>query len=352
MTVTDRPHGSLRRIAGAERAAEHNKRRKRKAEDSIDRAHPDLAITRSELVALRRHLGEQTSKAEQTFWQNLRNEQQKMEEREQERAERRRKIEKSHAEYLLEVRKRIRKINWANRDFEAEAARKLHAQNHRRLDRQFGPEAFLDRLVPPLCNFASNVAMFEHGVLAGLPLSQRQRHMRRVVAGILEIIFQRVPAQAPLPPEAKRVRASDEKKRAGEVIAGPFEILHDSRGRLVGWRRALYAERHGEFEHLPIGNLWGLLRAMGKERLRLRRMVKARLVSDLVQMAEDQRSRKQMAKDCGERHGIADKNIIEAARVSRGDFYKWRADNPGIGAEKNRRILLVVCSPVWPPPNI
>jgi hypothetical protein len=173
-----------------------------------------------------------------------------------------------------------------------------------------------------------------------------------VVAGILEVIFPRTPVQDPPPPEAKRVRVSEEMKWAGEVIAGPFEILEDSRGRLLGWRRALYAERRGEFEHLPIGDLWGLLRAMKRKRQRLRQMVKARLVSDLVQMAEDQRSRKQMVEDCQEKHGVLPKNIAEAARVSPGDFYKWRTNNPGIGAEKSRRILLVVCSPVWPPPNI
>src|SRR5262249_54136568 len=162
-------------------------------------------------------------------------------------------------EDLLEGRKRLRRINWTNRDFEAEAAGKLHAQNHRRLDRQFGPEAFLDRLVPHLCVFASSVAMFEHGVLVGLPPPKRHRHTRRVVAGILEIIFPRTPVQDPPPPEAKRVRVSEEMKWAGEVVAGPFEILEDSRGHLLGWRRALYAERRGEFERLPIGDLWGLL---------------------------------------------------------------------------------------------
>jgi hypothetical protein len=184
-----------------------------------------------------------------------------------------------------------------------------------------------------------------------------------VVAAILETIFPRTPIQDPPPPEARRVRVSEEQKWAGEVIAGPFEILEDSRGRLLGWRRALYAERRGEFERLPIGDLWGLLRAMKKKRQRLRQMVKARLVSDLVQMAEDQRSRMEMVEDCRARHhdfagdgrprpGITNQDIAGAARVSPGDFYKWRTNNPRIGDEKNRRILLVVCSPVWPPPNI
>jgi hypothetical protein len=329
----------------------------------IDHAHPDLAITRSELKALRLHLHGQVLRAVQAFEQDRRNEQQKMEERERELAQRRQEIEKRYANELLEGRIRIRRINWKNRDFKAEAARKVHAQNRRKLDRQFSPEAFLDRLVPHLFEFASNIAMFEHTVLPEVPPSQRHAHMRRVVARILETIFPRTPVQAPPPPEAKRVRISEEKKWEGEVIAGPFEIHEDSRRRLLGWRRALYAERHGEFEHLPIGDLWGLLRAMGKKRRLLRRMLKARLISELLQMAEDQRSRTQMVEDCRARHhgyagdgrqkpGIINEDIAEAARVSPGDFYKWRTNNPQMGPEKSRRILRVVCSPIWPPPNI
>jgi hypothetical protein len=147
---------------------------------------------------------------------------------------------------------------------------------------------------------------------------------------------------------------------AGRVIAGPFEILLDKHRRPVGYRRAPYAERRGEFEHSPLGDLWGLLHApeMRRPRRLLVARLKAHVRSDLVQMADDRRSRRQIVEDCQERHAgydskrISHKNIAEAARVSLNDFYQWRADNPRIGAKKHRRILFVVCCPVWPPPRI
>jgi hypothetical protein len=57
---------------------------------------------------------------------------------------------------------------------------------------------------------------------------------------------------------------------------------------------------------------------MKKTRRLLRQALKARLHSDLMQMAADQRSRKQMVEDCQARHagygghGISHKNIAEA----------------------------------------
>jgi hypothetical protein len=208
----------------------------------------------------------QISKEVQTFWQDLRNEQQKMEGRERELAKRRLKIESRYAARLLKRRRQLPKIDWTSPpDFEGEAASKLHLQNLAKINRKFSDEAFLDRLVPSLCVFASYVAAFERAVMANLPVTKRHRHEERVVARILEMIFPRIPVQDPPPPEAKRVRVSEEKKWAGEVIAGRFEILEDSRRHPLGWRRALYAERRGEFEHLPIGDLWGLLRVMKKK---------------------------------------------------------------------------------------
>jgi hypothetical protein len=337
----------------------HPIKRRRKAEDAIEHAPPGLAITTPELAALRRHLHRQVSIEAQAFWQDLRNEQQKMEEREREFAQRRRRIESRHAARLLQERRQIPTIDWKNPpDFEGEADRKLHNQNLAELDRQFSPEAFLGRLVPSLCDFASCVAIFEHPEMPGIPRSKKRAPKERVVTRILEMMFPRTPVQDLIPPEAKAVRVSEEKVWKGKVIAGPIELLLDERRRPIDYRRALYAERRGEFEHLPIGDLWGLPRAMKKSRRFLRQTLQARLLSNLVEMASDRRSRKQMVEDCQGRHagygghGISHKDIAGAARVSLSDFYQWRDNHPRIGPKKHRRVLFVVCSPVWPPPQI
>jgi hypothetical protein len=260
---------------------------------------------------------------------------------------------------LLKKRKELPRIDWANPpDFEGEAARKVHQQNLAELDQQFSPEAFLDRQVPHLCTFATNVAIFERTVIPNLASSQRPAHSKRVVNAIVRLIVPPTPVQDPLPSDAKSVRLSEEKVRAGMVIAGPFEILLDEHGHSIAYRRALSAERRGEFEHLPLGDVWGLLRALKRPRRLLRQTITARVRSDLVQMAADQRSRHQIVEDCLERHagyctqGISHKHIAQAARVSMGDFYQWRANTPRIGPQKHRRVLFVVCCPTWPPPSI
>jgi hypothetical protein len=313
------------------------------------------------LSALRRHLHQQIAAEEQAFWRDFQSAARANEEHEQKLAERRREIESRHAAQLLKKRQALPQIDWTHPpDFEGEATRKVHQQNLAELERQFSTETFFDRLVPHLCTFASNVAIFERTVIPDLPPAQRQAHGRRVEKAIVRMILPPVRVQDPLPPEVKSARLSDEKVRGNTVIAGPFEVLLDDRRRPIGCRRAPYAERHGEFEHLPLGNLWGLLRAPGMKprRLLLRQKLTARLRSDLIQMAADHRSRKQMVADCIERHagygpqGIVNKNIAEAARIRENEFYQWKADNPRIGSKKHRRLLFVVCCPAWPPPQI
>jgi hypothetical protein len=155
------------------------------------------------------------------------------------------------------------------------------------------------------------------------------------------------------------MRLSVEKRWAGKVIAGPFEILLDEHHRPVGYRRAPYAERRGEFEDSPLGDVWGILHPpeMRRPRRLLVSRLRARLRSELVQIAEDRRTRRQLVEDCQGRHSeagvsVTHKLIAGAARVSINDFYQWRANNLRIGAKKHRRILFVVCSKIWPPPQI
>jgi hypothetical protein len=261
-----------------------------------------------------------------------------MAERERALAKRRLEIESRDAARLLRKRQQLPQIDWTNPpNFEDEAARKLRSQNLAKIDRKFSPEAFLDLLVPSLLDFASYVAMFERTVIARLPPFQRHAHQERVVAAIVVMMFPRTPGQVPLPPEARHVRLSEEKAPAGEVIAGPFEILLDEQRRPIGYRRAPYAERHGEFEHLPLANMWGLLRVMKKERRLLCQALKARLRSDFVEMLKTTALRKQMVEDCQARHagyggnGISHKDIAAEARVSLSDLYRWRDNNPRIG---------------------
>jgi hypothetical protein len=312
-----------------------------------------------ELKALRRHLHGQILNEIQAYWRDFRSVERAMAEREQKLAERRSMIESRLAAQLLKKRQELPNIDWSNPpDFEGEAARKVHQQNLAELDQRFSAEAFLDRLVPHICTFASNVAIFERTVIPILGSSQRPAHCKRVVNAIVRLILPPTPVQDPLPEGIKSARLSEEKVWGGTVISGPFEILQDEHGRTIEYRRALHAECRGEFEHLPLGNVWGLLRALKKPRRLLRQTITARVRSDLVQMAADRRSRKQMVEDCLERHagygaqGITHKNITEAARVSLNDFYQWRANNPRIGPQKHRRILFVVCCPLWPPPRI
>jgi hypothetical protein len=326
-------------------------KRRRKAEDRIDHAPHGLAITSPELAALRRHLHRQVLIAIEAFWEDRRNEIAQMEERELKLARWRREIERRHAVWLLNRRQQqIPQIDWTNPpEFEKQTVRKRHDRSLAEIERRFRPEAFLVRLTPCLCEFASLVAIFERGVLPGIPPPERHAHSERMTARIVELIFGRPPRETPMPPEVRYVRTSDEKVWAGKVIAGPFEILLDAGRRRIGYRPV---ERRGEFERLPLGNLWGLLRIMKRPRRLLRQTIQARLRSDFVEMAADRRSRKQMAEDCRTRHGVSHKEIPIAARVSSDDYYRWRDNNPRVGPKKHRRILFAVCSPIWPPPSL
>jgi hypothetical protein len=321
----------------------------------IEHSPGELAITDAELRALRRHLHQRIGAEVQAFWKDHDSERQRLEKHEQELAKRRREIESRHAAALLKKRRTLPKIDWTSPpDFEAEAAGKVHQQNLDSLDRQFNLETLLGRLAPLLYEFASLVAIFERTVISNLPSSQRPAYCKSVVAAIVRIIMPSTYTQEPLPPEAKNVRLFEEKVWGGRIIAGPCEILLDEHRRVIGYRRAPYAERRGEFENSPLGNLWGLLHApgMARPRRRLHLALKAHARSELVQIAGDGRTRRQMVEDCQGAHGVTHKEIAAAARVSINDFYQWRSGNPRIGPKKHRRILFVVCCPVWPPPHI
>ena len=333
-------------------------RRRRQKEDPIEKAS-DLAISGAELRALRRYLQEQISAEVQAFWRDYRSAERVMAEREQELAERRRRIERQHATRLLQRRRELPKIDWGNPpDFEEEPGRKVHQQNLDKLQRQFNEETLLDRLAPHIYQFASLVAIFERAVIPGLPRSEVFAHIERVARSIVELIVPSGSDDAPLPSEAKSARLSPQKTWAGKLIAGPFEILFDQEGRQVCYRRAPYAERSAPLEPFDLEAIRGLLRLVKKKRRLLRKTLKDRLVSDLVQMADDKRSRHQMVEECQERHarygaqGVNHKSIAQAARFSQNDFYSWRADSPRIGPKRHRRLLFVLCSPIWPPPRL
>jgi hypothetical protein len=318
-----------------------------------------LAISDAELRALRRYLQEQISAEVQAFWRDYRRAEGVMAEREQELAERRRRIESQQAARLLQRRRELPKIDWRDPpDFEEEAGRKVRQQNLDKLRHQFNEETLLDRLAPHIYQFASLVAIFERTVFPSLPKEDKFEHIERVARSVVEMIVPSASDDAPLPSEAKSTRLSPQKAWAGKLIAGPFEILFDQKGRPVGYRRAPYAERSAPLEPVDLEAIRGLLRLVKKKRRLLRKALKDRVVSDLVQMADDTRSRNQMVEECQERHagfggqGVIHKNIAEAARFSLNDFYSWRAGNPRIGPKRHRRMLFVVCSPVWPPPRI
>jgi hypothetical protein len=313
----------------------------------------DLAISSEELWALRRHLHRQISETVRAFWEDRWRE---MAKSEQELAERRQAIERRHAAALLRKRQKLPQI-----DFEVEAARKVHKQNLAQLGVPATLEDLFKQLVPHLYEFASLVAVFERTVIPQLPPSERHAHAERVVHAIMRTILPDHTVEEPLPPGAQSVRLSEEKMWAGKVIAGPFEILLDQNRRPIGYRRAPYAERRGEFEQSPLGDLWGILHAPEMKRARrlMATRLRARLRSELVQMADDRRTRRQMADDCQAQHNkngvaVTHKMIAGAAKVSINDFYQWRADSPPIPSTsiKHRRILFVVCCPVWPPPHI
>jgi len=329
-----------------------------KAEDAIERAPGELAISDVELKTVRRHLHKQIAAEIRAFEQERPREEKAVTEREQRLAERRRQIESLHADRLLRNRQQLPQIDWTNPpDFEAEAARKAHEQILAELDRQFSPETFFDRLVPHLVMFGRLVAIFERIVVPNLSPSEKPAHSKRIENAIVDMIVPLASVRSPLPPTI--VSPYPYRKTAWTEIAKPLEP----------------PEPQGELGHLPLGDFWRLVYALkqprrlvhpierAKRTLRplerakriLRLALRAQLRADFVQIVEDRRSRREMVGDCLEMHGtheISHKHIAEAAKVSMGDFYKWRDDNPRIGPQKHRRLLFVVCCPVWPPPPI
>jgi hypothetical protein len=281
---------------------------------------------------LRRHAHAQFSRELQAFFGDRQKERQKLEEDERERAELRQKIE-THPHLVDKLLKRRQQIpiDWDNPpDFEAEAALKLHRRNLDELERKFSDEAFLYRLIPYVCDFASYIAAFEHPQMPRTSRSKRGRLAaailaaappERVAAAIVELVFARPPIEVPPTPGAKiDARFSAEK-------------------------------------------VWDLFRAYKEPRLLLGQKIEDRLHNELAQMSEDRRAREEMVDACQTRHyayaghgrphpGISNEDIAKAARMAENEFYRWRNNNSRIGAERTRRILLVLLSPAWPPPQI
>jgi len=172
-----------------------------KAEDAIERAPGELAISDVELKTVRRHLHKQIVAEIRAFEQERPREEKAVTEREQRLAERRRQIESLHADRLLRNRQQLPQIDWTNPlDFEAEAARKAHEQILAELDRQFSPETFFDRLVPHLVMFGRLVAIFERIVVPNLSPSEKPAHSKRIENAIVDMIVPLASVRSPLPP--------------------------------------------------------------------------------------------------------------------------------------------------------
>jgi hypothetical protein len=109
--------------------------------------------------------------------------------------------------------------------------------------------------------------------------------------------------------------------------------------------------------------VWDLFRAYKEPRLRLSEEIEDRVRSELAQMADDRRSREVLVDACltkhrvyaghGRKHpGITKEDIATAARMAWKEFGRWLNKSRRVGSERTRRILFVLLSPAWPPPQI
>ena len=291
----------------------------RPEEAIIAQAHPDLAITAAELAALRRWLHPQFLKASQAFFEDKKNEIMEMEKHELELARRRLKIktDPGWVSVLLERQKLLPETDWDNPKFEQDAFSARCDERRGKIEKKYrAVGAYLHRMFPSILDFASFVAAFERTVPSSKKLADE-----RVVSAIVKLVFARPSIEVP--------------PVLGTQVDARFS-----------------AEQ-----------VWDLFRAHKEPRRLLSQKIENRLRTELAQMAEDRRSREELVDACLDRHrgyaddgcsdpGLTHKNIAAAAHVRINDFYQWRRSHPRIGPKKHRRILFVVLSPVWPPPQL
>ena len=190
---------------------------------------------------------------------------------------------------------------------------------------------------------------YERSVVTGRPKKEAMLHCHRAFEPVLALFVPGIPEQDALPPGTKVVQPF-----LG-IDASPFELLFDEYGQYVGVRGAPYAERQGIFEAAPMGSSWGLLRILSLRRQAWRILIDT-LQEETVHIVEDRRSRAQMAEDCRLKHNVDDTEISRLAQVPTEEFYRWRKDELVKGknrinndSDRHRRIVRVLCSPVWPP---
>jgi hypothetical protein len=131
--------------------------------------------------------------------------------------------------------------------------------------------------------------------------------------------------------------------------------LFDEHDQYIGMRGAPYAEPHGLIEKSPLGELWGLLR-ITRLRYRAWRALIDTLQRETLYIVKDRRSRPQMAEDCRHNHNVSGVEICRFAQIRAEEYYRWRKDKRVTGknriknsSDRHRRIVRVLCSPVWPP---
>jgi hypothetical protein len=181
--------------------------------------------------------------------------------------------------------------------------------------------------------------LYECATVLGLTESRAMAHCDRAVPEILALILPDIPRQKTDAKYWRLVPADD--------LAGPFEEVMDRDHHVIRRQRALYAERQGIFENVLPDDIWGFLR-----RPKLRRFLRLKIIRTLRSTAvlvDDRRTRRQMAEDCKQQYGISDKEIYQVGGVRPEDFYRWRRNGCSNRSVIHRRLIWVLCSPIWPP---
>jgi hypothetical protein len=264
------------------------------------------------------------------------------------RAERRQRAERRLAKELAEKRRNLPSVDWkamsARWKLEDSDLINLSAPRH-----QFDENALFGRLIPHGCDLVRSLMAYERSVVTGYTKAKALAHCHRAFEPVLTWIVPVIPKQDPLPPEVQRVRLSD------GIHAGPFELLFDEHGQYIGLRAAPYAEHHGVFESSAMGEFWGLLR-IASLRIKAWHALIETLQAETLHIVTDRRTRAQMVEDCHLAHSVRDVEICRFSQVRTEEFYRWRKDKRVRGrnrinnsSDRHRRIVRVLCSPIWPP---
>jgi hypothetical protein len=187
---------------------------------------------------------------------------------------------------------------------------------------------------------------YERAIVTGLPRRKKMAHLSRALQAIWQLIAPDTIRQNTLAhPEGWHFAP-------GTIDVGPFEFRTDARGNVIDLRRALHAERRGVFANLPLGEAWGLLQIPLLRGL-LQHDIIPVLQSQVVEITDDRRTRKEILDDCKRLHGLTNKAICQEAQVLESELYRWAQDDKAPRPIKNtsaphRRLIMVLTSPVRP----